>query len=57
MNASTEYEIPVFSEAVKQFHSFLVSQGIDSELLWVFREDVAWRKQKMFVKVPVSEEN
>lgn len=54
---STAYEMPVFSEAAREFSGFLVSQGVSAELLWVFREDVCWYRQRLLVKVPVPEEN
>lgn len=57
MSVATEYEMPVFGEAVQQFGGFLVSQGLSPDLLWVFREDVCRRKRRLFIKVPVSEEN
>ena len=57
MSVTTEHKMPVFGEAVEQFGGFLASQGLSPDLLWVFREDVCWRKQRLFVKVPVSEEN
>src|SRR5215216_1241281 len=57
VSVATEYEMPAFGEAVQQFGGFLVSQGLSSDLLWVFREDVCWRKQQLFVKVPVPEGN
>ncbi|MDQ3816427.1 MAG: hypothetical protein M3362_01900 [Acidobacteriota bacterium] len=49
--------MPAFGEAVQQFGGFLLIQGLSSGLLWVFREDVCWRKQRLLVKVPVPEEN
>ena len=49
--------MPVFGEAVRQFGGFLESQGLSSDLLWVFREDVCRRRQHLFVKVPVPKEN
>lgn len=57
MSVATEHKMPIFGEAVEQFGGFLVSQGLSSELLWVFREDVCWRQQRLFVKVPVAEGN
>lgn len=57
MAIATDYEMPVFGEAIQQFGSFLVSQGFSPDLLWVFREDVCWRNQRVFVKVPVPVEN
>jgi hypothetical protein len=57
VSVAIEYEMPVFGEAVRQFGGFLVSQGLSSDLLWVFRQDVCWRKQRLLVKLPVPEEN
>jgi hypothetical protein len=50
MPVATDYKMPVFGEAVRQFTGFLVSQGLSPGLLWVFPEDVCWRKQRLFVK-------
>jgi hypothetical protein len=57
VSVAAEYEMPSFGEAVQQFGGFLASQGQSSDLLWVFREDVCRRKQQLFVKVPVPEED
>ena len=57
MSADAEYEFPHFYEAARQFGDFLESQTLSSELLWIFREDVCWRKRQLFIKIPLPEEN
>ena len=46
-------EVPNFQSAINQLIEFLNSQGFSSEPLWIFREDVAWRNDAIFVKVPL----
>jgi|SRR5215204_32083 len=57
MSVETETEIPTFPDAIRQCRDFLVGQNISSDLLWVFREDVAWRKRRILAKVPLPAEN
>lgn len=57
MSIATEHEMPAFGEAAGQFGGFLASRGLAADLLWVFREDVCWRRQRVLVKAPVPEEN
>ena len=57
ISAEPEPEIPSFNEAVKQLKDFLISQNLSPELLWVFREDIVWRKQRILIKEPLPQEN
>lgn len=57
MSVATGHEMPVFGEAVRRFGGFLVSRGLSPDLLWVFREDVYLRHQRLLVKVPLPERN
>lgn len=57
MSAELKPEMPTFVNAVGQFRNFLISQQVSSELLWVFREDVTSRKQRILVKEPLAAEN
>ncbi len=57
MSVATEYGMPAFGEAARRFGEFLLSRRLSSDLLWVFREGVCRRKQRLLVKVPVPEEN
>ena len=57
MNAEPEAEIPDFRDAVEQLKDFLASQNLSPELLWIFREDVVWYKQCIFVKEPLPQGN
>ncbi len=57
MSAEPEPEIPAFSDATQQLKDFLSKQNLSPEFLWVFREDVSWRKRYIFVKEPLPTEN
>jgi len=57
MSAEPKPEIPTFSNATKQFRDFLAGQNLSPEFLWVFREDVVWRKRRILVKEPLPKEN
>jgi hypothetical protein len=57
MNLEPKWEMPIFSDAVKSFQEFLVSQRVYPELLWVFHEDVISSKQRILVKEPLPPEN
>ena len=57
MSVETETEVPAFPDAVRQCQDFLTGQNISPELLWVFREDVVWRKRRILVKEPLPAEN
>jgi hypothetical protein len=50
-------EIPTFSDAVKRFQDYLDGQNISLEILWVFREDVVYRKGCIYVKEPLPKKN
>lgn len=45
--------VPGFTDATKQLKDFLATQNLSTELLWVFREDIIWRKQLIYVKEPL----
>ena len=57
MTLETETEVPAFPDAVRRCQDFLTGQNISPDLLWVSREDVAWRKRRIFVKGPLPAEN
>lgn len=57
MSVEDETEVPAFPDAIRQCQDFLTGQSLASDLLWVFREDVAWRKRRIFVKEPLPAEN
>ena len=57
MSVETETEVPAFPDAVRQCQDFLTGQNISSDLLWVYREDVAWRKRRILVRYPLPAEN
>lgn len=46
-----------YSEAIDSFKEFLSSQGLSSDLRWVFREDVIFRLGRIFIKTPLPTEN
>jgi hypothetical protein len=46
-------EIPEFSEAVRDFQSFLGREGVATRLVWVFRDDLWQRGQrKVLIRWP-----
>jgi hypothetical protein len=50
--------IPEFETAVEQFQDFLKrNNGLAAEILWVFREDVTWRKDRIYIRQPLNPEN
>ena len=57
MSADIKPQVPTFGDAAKQLRDFLVGQSISSELLWVFREDVVWRKRRILVREPLPAGN
>ena len=46
-----------FGEAEKCFQSFLESNGFNSDIRWVFREDVAMRRGEYLIRCPIPESN
>ena len=46
-----------FEEASTDFREFLTSQGLSTNLVWVFREDVVFQREHIFIKSPVSAKN
>jgi hypothetical protein len=46
-----------FEEAKASFKSGLSNNGVSSDLLWVFREDVVFLYDRIFIRTPVSAEN
>lgn len=57
MSVETESGVPAFPDALRQCEDFLTSQKFSPDLRWVFREDVAWRKRRIFIKEPLPAEN
>src|SRR5215210_1049540 len=46
-----------FDEALDSFREFLSGQGLSEDLVWVFREDVIFQRERIFIKTPVPAEN
>jgi len=46
-----------FDEALISFKEFLSGQGLATDLVWVFREDVIFQRERIFIKSPVPAEN
>jgi hypothetical protein len=46
-----------FDEALDSFREFLSGQGLSTDLVWVFREDVIFQRERIFIKTPVPAEN
>jgi hypothetical protein len=46
-----------FDEALDNFREFLLSQGLSTNVIWMFCEDVIFQSDHIFVKTPVSIEN
>jgi hypothetical protein len=57
MSAEAIQEMPSFDDALKQFHAFIVQQGLPPDLLWVFREDVSFDGQRILIKEPLPSDN
>ena len=52
-----ESQAPDFARAVEDFQQFLAEQSVSSELVWIFREDVASTKGRIFIREPLPKEN
>jgi hypothetical protein len=46
-----------FEEAQAQFKEWLASNGPSSDLIWLFREDVLFLFDRVFVRTPIPDEN
>ena len=46
-----------FDEALESFKDFLSGQGISADLVWIFREDVIFQTERIFIKTPIPAEN
>lgn len=46
-----------FDEANQVFQNFLSEQGLSSDLLWVFGEDIICLPKRFLIKVPIPAEN
>jgi hypothetical protein len=57
MSVELEHEVPAFNVAVNQLEKFLAGQNISPEFIWLFREDVVWRKRLFHVREPLPAEN
>jgi len=51
------FQTPPFPEAVRFFSDFLRSEGLSTEVVWVFREDVLQRRFKIWVREPIPSSN
>lgn len=47
---------PSFSEAINRFRQFIEEQGLSSDLLWLFREDVVDRWPKTYLRIPTTDD-
>jgi hypothetical protein len=46
-----------FDEALDSLREFLSGQGLSTHLIWVFREDVIFQGERIFIKTPWPAEN
>jgi hypothetical protein len=46
-----------FDEALGSFREFLSGQELSTDVAWVFREDVIFQGERIFIKTPVPAEN
>jgi hypothetical protein len=46
-----------FDEALDSFKDFLSGQGLSTDLMWIFREDVIFQRERIFIKTPITVEN
>ena len=46
-----------FLESKQDFQRFLSKQGLSSEVLWIFREDLVCLQNRFLVRVPLPEKN
>lgn len=46
-----------FDEAKQFFQNFLSEQGLSSDLLWIFGEDIICLSKRLLIKVPLPAEN
>jgi hypothetical protein len=46
-----------FRESKEEFQKFLAAQGLSSDLLWIFREDLICLPTRILIKVPLPEKN
>ena len=54
---STTPYVPPFATAVSQLQNFFGNQGVLRPPVWVFREDVASVKWRIWVRTPLPEQN
>ena len=47
---------PTFDEAEQELRTFLERQGHPGPLVWIFREDVLWEWRRLFVRLPLPED-
>ncbi len=57
MEAGTLIAESSFGQATDYFRTFLSSQGLSDDLMWLFREDVIFQGNRILIKVPVPPEN
>jgi len=46
-----------FREAKQDFQKFLSEQGLSSDVVWIFREDVICLPNRFLIRVPIPAEN
>src|SRR5579872_2159334 len=49
----TTSNCPPFAEALDRFRTFLVGLGLNSDLRWIFREDVVERGRRTYIRCPL----
>jgi hypothetical protein len=57
LSESTTYTHPSFHEAKRSFEGFLSSNGVSSEMHWIFQEDVVVQNGRILIKVPIPSQN
>ena len=50
-------QIPDFASAVTEFQKYLTREDTERELVWFFREDILLRRNLVWIRWPLPEEN
>jgi hypothetical protein len=48
---------PSFEQAIERFKGFMAAQGFPQDLRWVFAGDVTSKERKIWVRLPLKEDN
>jgi hypothetical protein len=57
MTVNQDQETLPFDKAIREFECFIAKQGLSTDLLWVFREDISSFKRRILIKEPLPEGN